>query len=196
MATSSQMHPYKKHLMQSQHLNFDNMGTQFQSSMKEANSDLSGKKENSRYDHNQKLSSAALPKRTANQFIPNEHSRTSSAPLASSSNNNSHEGADLALAPPPHPRLHSSHSNSVTSLGSTPTNSSSLGALRQTSSNTSLTIEQKNKRTRSVDLSHMYLLNSSNDTQMTATNESVADLSHQMISRYLGGRVTLRWCQG
>ncbi|KOH00785.1 Skt5p [Saccharomyces eubayanus] len=188
MATSSQMHPYKKHLMQSQHLNFDNMGTQFQSSMKEANSDLSGKKENSRYDHNQKLSSAALPKRTANQFIPNEHSRTSSAPLASSSNNNSHEGADLALAPPPHPRLHSSHSNSVTSLGSTPTNSSSLGALRQTSSNTSLTIEQKNKRTRSVDLSHMYLLNSSNDTQMTATNESVADLSHQMISRYLGGK--------
>lgn len=44
----------------------------------------------------------------------------------------------------------------------------------------------RQQRTRSVDLSHMYLLNNSNDTQLTSTNESVADLSHKMITRYLG----------
>lgn len=42
------------------------------------------------------------------------------------------------------------------------------------------------KKTRSVDLSHMYLLNGSLDTQLTSTNESVADMSHQVVSRYLG----------
>lgn len=41
------------------------------------------------------------------------------------------------------------------------------------------------RRSRSVDLSHMYLLNNK-DTQFTSTNESVADLSHQMITQYLG----------
>ncbi|QLL31697.1 hypothetical protein HG536_0B05620 [Torulaspora globosa] len=46
---------------------------------------------------------------------------------------------------------------------------------------------QVNKRkSRSVDLSHMYLMNGSHDTQLTSTNESVADMSHQLISRYLG----------
>lgn len=41
------------------------------------------------------------------------------------------------------------------------------------------------RRSRSLDLSHLYLLNNK-DTQFTATNESVADLSHQMISQCLG----------
>lgn len=45
---------------------------------------------------------------------------------------------------------------------------------------------QRQQRTKSVDLSHMYMLNRSTDTQLTSTNESVADISHQMISRYLG----------
>ncbi|KAL3229279.1 hypothetical protein RNJ44_02366 [Nakaseomyces bracarensis] len=40
-------------------------------------------------------------------------------------------------------------------------------------------------RSRSVDLSHMYLLNGSHDTQLTSTNESVADLSHRVVSQYL-----------
>lgn len=44
----------------------------------------------------------------------------------------------------------------------------------------------RSKKTRSVDLSHMYLLNGSLDTQLTFTNESVADMSHQAVSRYLG----------
>lgn len=42
------------------------------------------------------------------------------------------------------------------------------------------------RKSRSVDLSHMYLMNGSHDTQLTSTNESVADMSHQFISRYLG----------
>lgn len=44
----------------------------------------------------------------------------------------------------------------------------------------------RSKKTRSVDLSHMYLLNGSLDTQLTFTNESVADMSHQAVSKYLG----------
>lgn len=40
-------------------------------------------------------------------------------------------------------------------------------------------------RSKSVDLSHMYLLNGSHDTQLTFTNESVADLSHKVVSQYL-----------
>lgn len=44
----------------------------------------------------------------------------------------------------------------------------------------------RSKKTRSVDLSHMYLLNGSLDTQLTFTNESVADMSHQVVSKYLG----------
>lgn len=42
------------------------------------------------------------------------------------------------------------------------------------------------KRTQSVDLSHLYLLNTSQDAQLTSTNESVADMSHKMITQYLG----------
>lgn len=38
----------------------------------------------------------------------------------------------------------------------------------------------------SVDLSHLYMVNSSLDTQLTSTNESAADVSHQLVSRYLG----------
>lgn len=45
---------------------------------------------------------------------------------------------------------------------------------------------QAKRKSRSVDLSHMYLLNGSLDTQLTSTNESVADMSHQAVSRYLG----------
>ncbi|CAR26162.1 hypothetical protein ZYGR_0E01450 [Zygosaccharomyces rouxii] len=38
----------------------------------------------------------------------------------------------------------------------------------------------------SVDLSHLYMVNGSLDTQLTSTNESAADMSHQLVSRYLG----------
>ncbi|SCU97856.1 LADA_0H08812g1_1 [Lachancea dasiensis] len=38
---------------------------------------------------------------------------------------------------------------------------------------------------RSLDLSHLFLLDNK-DTRFTATNESVADLSHQMVGQYLG----------
>ncbi|CCK68681.1 Skt5p KNAG_0B02390 [Huiozyma naganishii CBS 8797] len=41
-------------------------------------------------------------------------------------------------------------------------------------------------KTKSVDLSHLYLCNNSCDTQLTSTNEAVADISHQLITQYLG----------
>lgn len=188
MASSPQVHPYKKHLMQSQHINFDNRGRQFQNGSLKANQDFSDNKENRENKDNEEFSTAALPKRSANQLLPNEHFRAASVPLLSNGQDSSQEGVGFDPVPPPQLRLHNSNSNSLSSLGSTPTNSPSLGALRQTNSSTSLTKEQIKKRTRSVDLSHMYLLNGSSDTQLTATNESVADLSHQMISRYLGGK--------
>ncbi|QLG70852.1 hypothetical protein HG535_0A07970 [Zygotorulaspora mrakii] len=62
----------------------------------------------------------------------------------------------------------------------------SVSSIQRPASNTSGSSNANNRKSRSIDLSHMYLLNSSMDTQLTATNESVADLSHQLISRYLG----------
>lgn len=44
----------------------------------------------------------------------------------------------------------------------------------------------RKKKSRSVNLSHMYLLNTNSEAQLTATNESVADISHQIIKKYLG----------
>ncbi|AJP89191.1 Skt5p [Saccharomyces cerevisiae YJM1549] len=187
MASSPQVHPYKKHLMQSQHINFDNRGLQFQNSSLKVGQDFPDNKENRENRDNEDFSTAGLPKRSANQPLINEHLRAASVPLLSNDIGNSQE-EDFDPVPPPQLHLNNSNNTSLSSLGSTPTNSPSPGALRQTNSSTSLTKEQIKKRTRSVDLSHMYLLNGSSDTQLTATNESVADLSHQMISRYLGGK--------
>ncbi|SMN20611.1 similar to Saccharomyces cerevisiae YER096W SHC1 Sporulation-specific activator of Chs3p (chitin synthase III), required for the synthesis of the chitosan layer of ascospores [Maudiozyma saulgeensis] len=70
------------------------------------------------------------------------------------------------------------HERSLTEPTSNNNSSLSLGSDAVRSS--------RQQRTKSVDLSHMYMLNNSNDTQLTSTNESVADISHQMITRYLG----------
>ena len=53
-------------------------------------------------------------------------------------------------------------------------------------STTSFDMSSLRKKTQSVDLSHLYLLNANSDTQLTSTNESVADMSHQLIKKYLG----------
>ncbi|CAI4037184.1 hypothetical protein SMKI_02G0510 [Saccharomyces mikatae IFO 1815] len=188
MTSSPKVHPYKRHLMQSQHINFDNRSPEFQKSSLNTDQDTSENKENRQNDDNIEHSTASFDKQLANQVPSKDHFRAASVPLLPNGKGGSIEKAGFAPVPPPQLRLHNSNSNSVSSLGSTPTNSSSLRALRQTDSSTSLTKEQIKKRTRSVDLSHMYLLDGSSDTQLTATNESVADLSHQMISRYLGGK--------
>lgn len=185
--SSPQVHPYKKHLMQSQLYLKLYRGLQFQNSSLKVGQDFSDNKENRENRDNEDFSTADLPKRSANQPLINEHLRAASVPLLSNDIGNSQE-EDFVPVPPPQLHLNNSNNTSLSSLGSTPTNSPSPGALRQTNSSTSLTKEQIKKRTRSVDLSHMYLLNGSSDTQLTATNESVADLSHQMISRYLGGK--------
>lgn len=62
-------------------------------------------------------------------------------------------------------------------------NSGSLNSLASTSTPPNA----KRSRRKSIDLSHMYLLSGSFDTQLTATNESVAETSHEMINQYLGG---------
>lgn len=63
--------------------------------------------------------------------------------------------------------------------------STSLTNNKASSSSVNLASARK-KKSRSVDLSHMYLLNTNSDTQLTSTNESVADISHQVIKKYLG----------
>ncbi|EDO15536.1 hypothetical protein Kpol_479p24 [Vanderwaltozyma polyspora DSM 70294] len=69
------------------------------------------------------------------------------------------------------------------SLMTSPEGSSS--SLRS-SNNSGSTLNFHKKRTKSVDLSHLYLLANTDNAEFTATNESVADMSHQMISQYLG----------
>ncbi|SCV01330.1 LANO_0F11254g1_1 [Lachancea nothofagi CBS 11611] len=54
----------------------------------------------------------------------------------------------------------------------------------RTNSESTASLNARRSR-KSLDLSHLFML-SDKDTQFTATNESVADLSHQMISQYLG----------
>ena len=83
---------------------------------------------------------------------------------------------------PPFPQ--NSHSRSQTSVL---TGSSTDMHYNSATSQNLRSIRDQKSRSRSVDLSHMYLLSDSQgDTQLTSTNESVADLSHQMISNYLG----------
>lgn len=71
-----------------------------------------------------------------------------------------------------------SNSNSRSNSGSATPNLSDSTRLNRRNNN--------KKRTQSVDLSHLYLLNTSQDAQLTSTNESVADMSHKMITQYLG----------
>lgn len=61
MASSPQVHPYKKHLMQSQHINFDNRGLQFQNSSLKVGQDFSDNKENRENRDNEDFSTADLP---------------------------------------------------------------------------------------------------------------------------------------
>ncbi|CAL9737677.1 chitin synthase regulator Skt5p [Monosporozyma servazzii] len=63
--------------------------------------------------------------------------------------------------------------------------STSLTSNKASSSSVDLSSSRR-KKSRSVDLSHMYLLNTDSDAQLTSTNESVADISHQVIKKYLG----------
>lgn len=79
-----------------------------------------------------------------------------------------------------------SASSPVSSLMGTPSSSKS----QFNGSGTSVRSEPRSdaygkKRPKSLDLSHLFLL-SDKDTQFTSTNESVADLSHKMITEYLG----------
>lgn len=53
-------------------------------------------------------------------------------------------------------------------------------------STTSINLASLRKKSQSVDLSHLYLLNTNSEAQLTSTNESVADMSHQIIKKYLG----------
>ena len=59
--------------------------------------------------------------------------------------------------------------------------------IKNNMSTASVNLRSLRKKSQSVDLSHLYLLNTNSEAQLTSTNESVADMSHQMIKKYLGG---------
>lgn len=59
--------------------------------------------------------------------------------------------------------------------------------IKNNMSTASVNLRSLRKKSQSVDLSHLYLLNTNSEPQLTSTNESVADMSHQMIKKYLGG---------
>ncbi|CAR22083.1 tetratricopeptide repeat protein [Lachancea thermotolerans CBS 6340] len=79
-----------------------------------------------------------------------------------------------------------SASSPASSLTGTP--SSSRSQLQGSGASPSLELRgdgHAKRRPKSLDLSHLFLL-SDKDTQFTSTNESAADLSHKMITEYLG----------
>ncbi|SCU95149.1 LAME_0F10924g1_1 [Lachancea meyersii CBS 8951] len=99
---------------------------------------------------------------------------------------------EATLQPPQIVQQHrKSASSPVTSTTDTPNSSqsnfqgSSTSVLDLRTASEGHTSRQHRKNRKSLDLSHLFLLGDK-DTQFTATNESVADLSHQMISEYLG----------
>ncbi|CAD1780635.1 similar to Saccharomyces cerevisiae YER096W SHC1 Sporulation-specific activator of Chs3p (chitin synthase III), required for the synthesis of the chitosan layer of ascospores [Maudiozyma barnettii] len=146
---SETMHPYKKHLYNTQNMNY-------------SADQIDSERANDTQEHKLKSSLGELSMDV-----------TDDADFANSEDFNELY-QDLVKLPP----TKLTHERSLTEPKSNNDSSLSLGsdaarALRQ-------------QRTRSVDLSHMYMLNNSNDTQLTSTNESVADISHQMITRYLG----------
>ncbi|SCU89167.1 LAMI_0D12618g1_1 [Lachancea mirantina] len=100
-----------------------------------------------------------------------------------------------ALPSPPTLLAQRAVSSPVSSLSETPgssriqlvdsrESSNDVGEFNDSGSG-STKFKSKKTRPKSVDLSHLYLMSNGN-TQYTSTNESVADLSHQMISKYLG----------
>lgn len=50
----------------------------------------------------------------------------------------------------------------------------------------SITSKKHNRASKSVDLSHLYLLDRNESTRFTLTNESLSDVSHNLIKQYLG----------
>lgn len=78
------------------------------------------------------------------------------------------------------------HELSATSLQSSSDGVQQVLSAQSDSSSQNPEVGHAKRKSRSVGLSHMHVLNGSVATQLTSTNESVADLSHQFISRYLG----------
>ena len=151
---SESMHPYKKHLYNTQNVNYskeDNIGRDVEAlamAIDESETDF-----NNSEDFNELYQDLVKPQEVSHNNTLT-HGRSLTTPVQSNNNTDSSISLD---------------SDQIT-------NSNIIN-------NTRVMRQQK---TRSVDLSHMYMLNNSNDTQLTSTNESVADISHQMITRYLG----------
>lgn len=159
------MHPYKRHLLSAQ-----------SHRVAESGGLLSGANEVDRQDIG--------PSVTGTEGQPSPYGSMVSL-------NNPSQPPDLRskwieeMGPPSNRHLRQSHASSdsatsstddIRGVSSSPSNASSQNA----------GVSVSKRRSKSVDLSHMYLLNGSHDTQLTSTNESVADMSHQFISRYLG----------
>lgn len=136
-----------------------------------------------------------------NQDLPIPISRTIVSLDNSSSNNNNKEDISLFKIAPNKIRDPATYNGSgLSEIGSssslhtvnTPNTASTtnLNNMHKINSNnmstTSINLASLRKKSQSVDLSHLYLLNTNSEAQLTSTNESVADMSHQIIKKYLG----------
>ncbi|QLQ79211.1 hypothetical protein HG537_0B05580 [Torulaspora globosa] len=157
------MHPYKKHFLESQnHKFFEPDSSRPDSNVPDtlASSPVGSDEQSSTYGSIVSLNNSSQPSDVRNQWIQQ-------------------------MGPPSNSHLRQLR------VSPESTNSSSddiqRGSLSPSNVSSQTNGTQVNKRkSRSVDLSHLYLMNGSHDTQLTSTNESVADMSHQLISRYLG----------
>lgn len=163
-ADINSMHPYKRHLLQSQ-TTFGEAGASF---------------------------SDGRPVDQIYEISPSFSDQQHSVYGSMVSLNNPSKGADNHtkwIEQTGAPALQ--HNGNKYELSSTSLQSSSDGVQQVLSAQSDSSSQNPEKahakrKSRSVDLSHMHLLNGSHTTQLTSTNESVADLSHQYISRYLG----------
>lgn len=173
------MHPYKRHFLKSQSYGFDDL---------RAPSSATNSTEDFR-------SARLSPSPVSRAPIPS----VAKSPSPPSPQFQSYDEARWLQTVGPPPKPNTARQLSSTSLGSSdesqgfllsPSDSSSQ--LHGSNGGTGASGFHKNKSL-SVDLSHLYMVNGSLDTQLTSTNESAADMSHQLVSRHLGagGNISL-----
>ncbi|CCF60780.1 hypothetical protein KAFR_0L01700 [Kazachstania africana CBS 2517] len=192
MATASNpIHPYKKHLLESQNVpaSIFEEGS-MKNSMANETQDSSSTEQHSEprfiQDSDGRPTSVSAGNGTLHSISPSPATSNSHTRNSSYTQNSNKMTPQRATKSYPNMSPMSQMNNSSGNVHNRSMTEAPFTLSDNTTSSISSNAEKNKKRTKSVDLSHMYLLTKNNDTKLTSTNESVADLSHQMISHYLG----------
>ena len=162
------MHPYRKHLLKSQSYVFEDPG-----------------EPSSTTNSTDEFASARLspsPQLGQSQLSPPEPLAKSLSPPSPKIKGQSFDDTKWLQTVAPPLRPDTTRKISSSSLGSL---DDALSPSESSSQFQGSRGFHKNKSV-SVDLSHLYMANGSLDTQLTSTNESAADMSHQLVSHCLG----------